>query len=107
MPDRDPDTVEELLAEQQRPMEWGKRKGYLVQPGRRESGGARWKPEFLVADQLYRWSLNDYHYQLDPFTLSEKDFDEAMVASSMFPVADLHDAAITPYARSLRAKDSK
>ena len=39
--------------------------------------------------------------------LQEDDFDDAMLAASMFPTVAPHEAAITPYARSLRAKKDK
>ncbi len=94
MSDYDIDYTE---VEKKRPVEWAVKKGHLSKKG-------LMSVSFQVADTLYRWSENEYHYMDNPLLLSEEDFDAAMVASSKYPAVEPHEAAITPRARSLRAK---
>jgi len=90
------------------PEHWGKVKGYwLVSRHPASKGRGRWSTPFTVADHCYGWSQNRYHFSEDPFVLSESDFDKAMLKIKQYPTVKPHEAALTPYARSLRAKRAK
>lgn len=88
------------------PLFWAKKHGHVSAPDPRKTLNTEpvLSVQYRVADRLYRWSEHDYHYCTEPFTLQECDFEDAMLAASLYPNVEPHEEALTPFARSLRAK---
>ena len=83
------------------PKEWAVRKGLFHKKSRRNPNDYdRPGTAFMVADCHYGWSQQDYHYHPEVFELSEVDFDAAMLCSSQFPAAELHEPAVTPFKKA-------
>lgn len=55
-------------------------------------------PEYLVAEILYGWSAQAYHFGADSFQLTEDDFFKALEAAGKFPVCAPHSAGVPPIA---------
>jgi hypothetical protein len=90
------------------PKEWGKKKDLVYASKYVGTLGMEvTETVYATADYLHGWSKNEYHFADTPFLLSEDDFDYAIIAASNFPTVEPHEAALTPYARSLRAKKVK
>jgi len=96
-----------MIEQKKTPKEWALAKGYVVRPRPgMPTGKVVFKPQFVVADRIYRWTENAYHYQGNRFTLTENEFEDAMLKASQYPNEQPLEEALTPYARSLRDSES-
>lgn len=55
---------------------------------------AHYKWQHAVADHLHGWTRDAYHYQAEPFTLSDEDYDAAIEAAKGHPNTPAHEPAI-------------
>jgi len=55
--------------------------------------------QHAAADVLHGWSRHAYHYQADPFEISEADYRAALEAGANHPPTPAHAAAIATLTR--------
>lgn len=92
------------------PREWALAKGHFIArraaimpqgaiqigPGSRDRVFA----PYAAAAELHGWNESEHHYQGDSaFRVSERDYDDALVAASAFPAVAAHTPAIAPITR--------
>lgn len=94
-------------AERLTPAQWAERLGYLVAADARLPQSESFaKPEHAAADALHGWSRYGYHYQAQPFLISEADYRAALEAAMKYPLVAPCAAALPPSERD-RFKDFK
>ena len=57
-----------------------------------------------VADQLFGWSSQVYHYGADSFTMTAEDYEKALAAAMAYPSTNIPRAAVAPVAKSKFSK---
>lgn len=77
------------------PDAWGRKLGHFkVGDVRLPQNVQHFDPQHAAADELFGWSRHAYHYQAEPFLITEADYLEALKTAGSFPVSAPHPAAL-------------
>jgi hypothetical protein len=79
------------------PVDWAQKLGhYHEAPPHMPQLRSRYDWQHAAADKLHGWSQQSYHYQNEPFLLSQADYEAALAAAAEYPAMAAHEAAIAP-----------
>jgi hypothetical protein len=69
---------------------------YVAADPRTPQNGAFYKRAHAVADALHGWTKDAYHYQApgDVFTLSDDDYELALLCAAEYPNTPRHEGAV-------------
>lgn len=79
------------------PAQWAEKLGHINHADPRIPQSvthADW--QHAAADALYGWSQHAYHFQSQPFLLSQADYENALGAAAKYPLCAPYEKALPP-----------
>lgn len=92
--------TEKKTAPKKTPLDWANALGMRKSHGHGSQARSLLSPEYLVANTIYGWSAQAYHYQGKPFLITQECFEAAMSAAAKYPTVAPHKAAIPQVAEN-------
>lgn len=82
--------------ERKTPAQWGETLGHVRNLNPNLPQGVRGADaEHAVADVLHGWSEHEHHYANEPLLLTQAEYEDALVASGMYPTRAPVSAALS------------